>query len=399
MALIKCPDCGKMFSEFADSCPECGCPVDDAKAANRQNDPSLPQSEEGSSQESSIAESEKQDSTTVSNSLNHESEGNDEAEVEDAVEQTHDFSKYYGYGILVVVVITLLIIGLVNRCKSIPTASEAEVVIDTITTIKQTKEEQILERANYIFKNIPDHRDLEEVDKTVFTPTFLDVLEKAFALDRELEEKGDLSMEAVAYWYLGQDGSPDDGLRDISVISYDDNTAYVKVEYKNFEVIEHRMKLVCSDGQWYCDNWDDMKEDLQRSMEQITLSNIVSSNGTQEKMEEIQNHEWGNKMLHHHLVGTMSDETGKHPIELDFDYCNEESDTIENVIYKNVELGGRIKMDGEVSRGGLLIFSGKDGNLNFIIRIDPSDFEGESFVGDKHLTVSLMPQCNHSSAQ
>ena len=32
MALIKCPDCGKMFSEFAESCPVCGCPVEDAKA-------------------------------------------------------------------------------------------------------------------------------------------------------------------------------------------------------------------------------------------------------------------------------------------------------------------------------------------------------------------------------
>ena len=32
MALIKCPDCGKMFSEYAECCPECGCPVEDAKA-------------------------------------------------------------------------------------------------------------------------------------------------------------------------------------------------------------------------------------------------------------------------------------------------------------------------------------------------------------------------------
>ena len=28
MALIKCPECGKMFSEFAISCPECGCPIE-----------------------------------------------------------------------------------------------------------------------------------------------------------------------------------------------------------------------------------------------------------------------------------------------------------------------------------------------------------------------------------
>ena len=34
MALIKCPDCGKMFSEYAECCPECGCPTEDAKAEN-----------------------------------------------------------------------------------------------------------------------------------------------------------------------------------------------------------------------------------------------------------------------------------------------------------------------------------------------------------------------------
>jgi len=38
MALIKCPDCGKMFSEYAECCPECGCPSEDAKAANVGND-------------------------------------------------------------------------------------------------------------------------------------------------------------------------------------------------------------------------------------------------------------------------------------------------------------------------------------------------------------------------
>ena len=34
MALIKCPDCGKEFSEYAECCPECGCPVDAAKENN-----------------------------------------------------------------------------------------------------------------------------------------------------------------------------------------------------------------------------------------------------------------------------------------------------------------------------------------------------------------------------
>lgn len=34
--LIKCPDCGKMFSEYADCCPICGCPTNAAKASSEQ---------------------------------------------------------------------------------------------------------------------------------------------------------------------------------------------------------------------------------------------------------------------------------------------------------------------------------------------------------------------------
>ena len=39
MALIKCPDCGKEFSEYAECCPECGCPVDAAKENHVEEKP------------------------------------------------------------------------------------------------------------------------------------------------------------------------------------------------------------------------------------------------------------------------------------------------------------------------------------------------------------------------
>ena len=44
MALIKCPDCGKMFSEYAERCPDCGCPTKDAKAVKEELAP-LPNEE------------------------------------------------------------------------------------------------------------------------------------------------------------------------------------------------------------------------------------------------------------------------------------------------------------------------------------------------------------------
>ena len=37
MSLIKCPECGKMFSEFAINCPECGCPTEKIKEITKNN--------------------------------------------------------------------------------------------------------------------------------------------------------------------------------------------------------------------------------------------------------------------------------------------------------------------------------------------------------------------------
>ena len=56
MALIKCPDCGKMFSVYAECCPDCGCPTKDAKAANIVNDSPIPQpTEEVGSNEQALS--------------------------------------------------------------------------------------------------------------------------------------------------------------------------------------------------------------------------------------------------------------------------------------------------------------------------------------------------------
>lgn len=38
MALLKCPECGEYVSEFADSCPHCGCPMSDIAQENQVDD-------------------------------------------------------------------------------------------------------------------------------------------------------------------------------------------------------------------------------------------------------------------------------------------------------------------------------------------------------------------------
>lgn len=137
---------------------------------------------------------------------------------------------------------------------------------DIIAIDKLCREQQILQRAGYIFLNLPDHKNIDDVDKSVFSSSFGEVLEKAFAYEKKLEEEGYLDLEDVYYWYMAQDIMSDDGLQSISLQSADDKSAIVKVMYKNYDISEHEMRLVYSDNQWYCDNWDDMKERLQEGM-------------------------------------------------------------------------------------------------------------------------------------
>lgn len=107
---------------------------------------------------------------------------------------------------------------------------------------------------------------------------------------------------------------------------------------------------------------------------------------------------------HYHFEGYMTDEKGDHPIELDFDASN---NGLTNIVYKNVTLGGKIRMKctefSGIKRlpdnvGGYSNFLdsftivGKDGPKDFIMkmtRIGNSPYEGTARVGSKRLSVML----------
>lgn len=102
------------------------------------------------------------------------------------------------------------------------------------------------------------------------------------------------------------------------------------------------------------------------------------------------------KKKHFHFYGYMTDNEGDHPIELDFDARDNE---ISNVIYKNVTLGGKIRMkctsfSGDSGFIGSFSLFGKDGPKDFIMNVirednDSGCYSGTSSVGTKHLTVTL----------
>lgn len=85
------------------------------------------------------------------------------------------------------------------------------------------------------------------------------------------------------------------------------------------------------------------------------------------------------------LCGTMTDMNGTYPIELSFE---KDGDALINCIYTNVDLGGKIKMGGEIV-GSEFVFTGKDGMYKFQIRIDRDTFDGTATDGPKELSVSL----------
>lgn len=81
----------------------------------------------------------------------------------------------------------------------------------------------------------------------------------------------------------------------------------------------------------------------------------------------------------------MTDANGTYPIELAF---VKDGDNLSECIYTNVDLGGKIKMDGEIV-GNEYVFTGKDGMNKFQIHIDGQNYDGFAIDGSKELSVSL----------
>lgn len=87
--------------------------------------------------------------------------------------------------------------------------------------------------------------------------------------------------------------------------------------------------------------------------------------------------------------GYFVDTNGNNPVRLEFDRSGDE---ITNCVYTNVQLGGKIRMTGEVNNGGYY-FKGKDGSADFVMdlyfRGNPSILQGTASVGSKALDAYL----------
>lgn len=86
-----------------------------------------------------------------------------------------------------------------------------------------------------------------------------------------------------------------------------------------------------------------------------------------------------------------------YPVELDFTSVRGNA---VDVIYKNVTLGGKIRMTCTEFTKKALTFTGKDGRNTFTINlhfIDNNTLRGKAVDGNKTLDVEMKAECIHDN--
>ena len=137
---------------------------------------------------------------------------------------------------------------------------------------------------------------------------------------------------------------------------------------------------------------DSPKFDSQKSNEAVKEEQIETiSDDANSKMHNFGLH----SKHHHHLTGTFEDSSGIYPIELDF---NSSGRDVSDVIYKNVKLGGKIRMTCTYFDYSSITVKGKDGKNDFSISLDctsKNSFRGTAIDGEKEFVVVMEANCQH----
>ena len=117
-----------------------------------------------------------------------------------------------------------------------------------------------------------------------------------------------------------------------------------------------------------------------------------------EAAEDVIAHDFNPEVsLNHHFTGTFTDSEGVFPVELDFTSVRGNA---VDVIYKNVTLGGEIRMSCTEFTKKTLSFTGKDGRNTFTINlhfIDNNTLQGKAVDGNKTLDVEMKAECIHDN--
>jgi hypothetical protein len=120
------------------------------------------------------------------------------------------------------------------------------------------------EWCEWAFQQIPDHRNISEVDSRAFSVDFHTLLKVAFAIDEWEQEKnpGDIGAEFLFYWYAGNGDSPlDDPDHSIQYkvgkVQDGKTTVDITIHTPSWPPEYHRftMHLVFENDAWRIDDW------------------------------------------------------------------------------------------------------------------------------------------------
>jgi len=194
MSLIKCPDCGKLFSEYAECCPECGCPTEDAKAelVNTEKqapfaNPLFPPKQEEINhvvtedkaepfvQDKCDRKLQQPENTIQDNSDIDIPENKGKLTEKPKMSETSKDEKYFSIAVIVcVLMVGLIILGFIGRCSTERVVHKGEVVKDVVEdSYKMTDTDLICDTA--YFELIED-KSQETNTQISSSMTFSDVI-------------------------------------------------------------------------------------------------------------------------------------------------------------------------------------------------------------------------------
>ena len=120
------------------------------------------------------------------------------------------------------------------------------------------------EWCEWAFQQIPDHRNISEVDSKAFSVDFHTLLKIAFAVDEWEHQKkpGDIGAEFLFYWYAGNGDSPlDDPNHSIQYkvgkVQDGKTTMDITIHTPTWSREYHRftMHLIFENDAWRIDDW------------------------------------------------------------------------------------------------------------------------------------------------
>ena len=134
------------------------------------------------------------------------------------------------------------------------------------------------EWCEWAFRQLPDHRDIAEVDANAFSVDFYTLLKIAFEIDEWEHKKnpGDIGAEFLFYWYAGNGDSPlsfrghtiqykvgkvQDGKTSVEI------TIRIPERSPNKPItLRFTMYLVYENNAWRIDDWFDWNDGMNGSM-------------------------------------------------------------------------------------------------------------------------------------